>query len=106
MKFIQNSLKFVPKDPSDNKTALVLTMAWFRTCDKPLSEPMMTEFIPKNIIEGAAPGWMNNPSMTYSYFCSNTAVWHIDKTYQKQSDELPYNLINNTTFYVKPNPQV
>ena len=34
-------LKFVPKGPIDNNTALVQIMAWRRTGDKPLSEPMM-----------------------------------------------------------------
>ena len=34
-------LKFVPKGPIDNNTVLVQVMACCRTCDKPLSEPMM-----------------------------------------------------------------
>ena len=34
-------LKFVPKGPIDNITALVQLMAWRRIGDKPLSEPMM-----------------------------------------------------------------
>ena len=34
-------LKFVPKGQIDNNTALVQVMAWRRTGDKPLSEPMM-----------------------------------------------------------------
>ena len=38
---IQISLKFVPRDPIDNKPALVQVMAWRRTGDKPLTEPMM-----------------------------------------------------------------
>ena len=40
----QNSLKFVPKSPINNIPALVQIMAWPRTGDKPLSEPMMTQF--------------------------------------------------------------
>ena len=35
------SLKFIPKGPIDNKPALVQIMAWCRTGDKPLFEPMM-----------------------------------------------------------------
>ena len=35
------SLKFVPKDLSNNIPALVFIMAWRRPGDKPLSEPMM-----------------------------------------------------------------
>ena len=38
------SLKFVPKGPINNIPALVQMMAWRRTGDKPLSEPMMTQF--------------------------------------------------------------
>ena len=42
---IQISLKFVPKDPIDHKSSLVQVMAWCRTGNKPLHEPMMTLFI-------------------------------------------------------------
>ena len=38
------SLKFVPKNPIDNKSELVKAMAWRRTGDKPLPEPMLTQF--------------------------------------------------------------
>ena len=38
------SLKFVPKDPIDDKPALVKVMAWFQTGTKPLLEPMLTQF--------------------------------------------------------------
>ena len=38
------SLKFVPKGPIDNKWALVQVMAWHLTGDKPLPEPMRTQF--------------------------------------------------------------
>ena len=40
---IKISLKFVPKDPID-KSALVQVMAWRRTGDKLLPEPMMIQF--------------------------------------------------------------
>ena len=36
------SLKFVPQSPINNVPALVKIMAWRRSGDKPLSEPMMT----------------------------------------------------------------
>ena len=42
---IQISLKFVPRSLIDNKPALVQVMAWRRTGGKPLSEPMLTQFI-------------------------------------------------------------
>ena len=38
---MQISPKFVPKGPIVNRPALVQIMAWRRTCDKPLAEPMM-----------------------------------------------------------------
>ena len=41
---IEISLKFVPKALINNIPALVQIMAWRRTGDKPLSEPMMTQF--------------------------------------------------------------
>ena len=41
---IQISLKFVPKGQIDNKSALVQVMAWRQTGDKPLPEPMLTQF--------------------------------------------------------------
>ena len=40
----QISLKLVPKSPVDYKPALVQVMAWRQTGDKPLPEPMMTQF--------------------------------------------------------------
>ena len=39
--FIKISLKFVPKGPITNNPVLVQIMAWRRSGDKPLSEPMM-----------------------------------------------------------------
>ena len=41
---IQIWLKFVPKTPINNTPALVQVMAWRRTDDKPLPEPMMNQF--------------------------------------------------------------
>ena len=35
---------FVPKGPIDNKSALVQVMACHRIGDKPLPEPMLTQF--------------------------------------------------------------
>ena len=42
--FLQISLKFVPKGPIDNESALVQVMAWCRTGDKPLPEAIMIQF--------------------------------------------------------------
>ena len=41
---IRISLRFVPKGPIDNKPALVQVLTWYRTGDKPLPEPMLTQF--------------------------------------------------------------
>ena len=41
---IQISLRFVPRSPLDSKPAVIQVMARHRTGDKPLSEPMMTQF--------------------------------------------------------------
>ena len=41
---IQVSLKYVPRSPIDNEAALIQVMARRRICDKPLSEPMLTQF--------------------------------------------------------------
>ena len=42
---IKISLKFVPKGPLGNKSALVWVMTWRWTGYKPLPEPMLTQFI-------------------------------------------------------------
>ena len=38
------SLKFVPNGPIDNNPTLVQLMAWRQIGDKPLYEPMLTQF--------------------------------------------------------------
>ena len=42
---IKISLMFVPKGPINNIAALVQIMAWRRSDDKPLSEPMMVSLL-------------------------------------------------------------
>ena len=42
---IKISLKFVPKGPVNNISALVQIMPWRRPGDKPLSEPMMVSLL-------------------------------------------------------------
>ena len=42
---IKISLKFVPKGPINNIPALVQIMGWRRSCDNPLSEPMMVSLL-------------------------------------------------------------
>ena len=53
---IKFSLKYVRKGPIDNNPALVQIMAWRRSGDKPLSEPMMIS-LPTHICV-ARPQWV------------------------------------------------
>ena len=53
---IQISLKFVPKGPNNNITALVQTMAWCRPGNKPLSGPMVVR-LPTHICV-TRPQWV------------------------------------------------
>ena len=53
---IKISLKFVPNGPINNIPALVKIMAWRRSGDKPLSEPMMVS-LPTHIC-GTRPEWV------------------------------------------------
>ena len=55
---IKISLKFVPKGPINNIPALVRIMAWRRSGDKPLSEPMMVS-LPTHICV-IRPRWVNS----------------------------------------------
>ena len=54
---IKISMKFVPKGPINNIPALVQIMAWRRSGDKPLSEPMMLS-LPTYICV-TRPQWAN-----------------------------------------------
>ena len=42
---IKISREFAPKGPIDNDPTLVQLMAWRWIGDKPLSEPMLTQFV-------------------------------------------------------------
>ena len=42
---IQITQKLIPRSPIDNKPALVQVMAWHRTGDKLLSEPMLVSLL-------------------------------------------------------------
>ena len=54
---INISLKFVPKGPINNNPALVQIMAWRRSGDKPLSEPMMFSLLTHICV--TRPQWVN-----------------------------------------------
>ena len=59
------SLSFVPKGPIGNILALVQTMAWRRSDDKPLSEPMMVSLLTHICV--TRPQWVipNNDSLVH-----------------------------------------
>ena len=57
---IKISLKFVPKGPINNNPELVQIMAWRRSGDKPLSEPMMVR-LPTHICV-PRPQWVKDSS--------------------------------------------
>ena len=56
---IKISLKFVSKGPIDNIPALVQTMAWHRSGDKPLFEPVMVSLATHICVN--RPQWVNWP---------------------------------------------
>ena len=56
---IKYSLKFVPMGPINNILALVQIMAWCRSGDKPLSEPMMASLLTHIRICVTRPQWVN-----------------------------------------------
>ena len=55
---IEISLKFVAKGPINNNPALVQIMAWRRSGDKPLSEPMVVSLLTHICV--TRPQWVNN----------------------------------------------
>ena len=64
---IKISLKFVPKGLINNIPALVQIMAWRRSGDKPLSEPMMVSSL--TLICVTRPQWVNEGNViTIWYF--------------------------------------
>ena len=54
---IKISLKFVPKGPIDNNPTLFQIMAWHRSGDKPLSEPMIVSLLTHICV--TRPQWVN-----------------------------------------------
>ena len=60
---IKISQKFVPKGLISNIPALVLIMAWRRTGDKPLSEPMMVWSLTHICV--TRPQWVNEEILVY-----------------------------------------
>ena len=78
---IRISLKFVPKGPIDNKSALVRVMAWRRTGDKPLPEPMLTQFTDA-YMRGTRGRWVNLDA--YVIICINLSVTRFELHVQEK----------------------
>ena len=72
---IKFSLKSVPRGPINNIPALVQIMAWRRSCDKPLSEPMMVSLLTHICV--TRPQWVK-VGKRYE-LCIIWIVWHSDK---------------------------
>ena len=70
---IQISLEFVPKGPINNIPSLVQIMAWRRSGDKPLSEPMMVSFFTHICV--TRPQWVNETKVR-NYLRFLSGIWY------------------------------
>ena len=68
---IKISLKFLSKGPIYNNPALVQIMAWRRSGDKPLSEPMMFSLLTHICV--TRPWWVNS---LITYFPVTQSLWN------------------------------
>ena len=74
---IKMSRRFVPKCPIGSGPALVHIMAWRRTGDKPLSEPMMAKFTDAYMRQSASMGsFWDWHTFTYVYICIYVYRWY------------------------------
>ena len=78
---IKIPVKFVPKGPINNNPALVQIMAWRRPGDKPLSEPMLTQFIDAYKWHQGEMSWLIIPwcriYASVSVCCCSWWVWSL-----------------------------
>ena len=75
---IKMSLKFVPKRPFNNISALVQIMAWCRSGDKPLSKPIMVS-LPTHICV-TRPQWVKDMTLgliSSGIMYSNTVIYEV-----------------------------
>ena len=86
------SLKYVRKGAIDNNLALVQMMAWRRSGDKPLSEPMMIS-LPTHICV-TQPQWVNEEP--WYPLCKSEHVVEQMSGYLRRHD-------HHVIFYVPPN---
>ena len=73
---IEISLKFVPKGPINNIPALVRIMAWRRSGDKPLSEPIMVSLLTHICV--TRPQWVNQRIEWRPLYCSVFSCDHMN----------------------------
>ena len=88
--FIRILLKFVPNDLIENKSALVQIMAWYRTGDKPLTEPVLS---PVHWCIYAIIWWMNNGGLEIYVFETINCVWLSENKFFVQS--VPWSIITD-----------
>ena len=69
------SLKFVPRSPVDNKPSLFQVMTWQQTGDKPLSEPILTQFTDA-YIWSTRWRWVLNIISTYMVIALCLCTYH------------------------------
>ena len=77
---IKISLKFVPKGPITNISALVQIMAWRRLGDKPLSEPMVISLLTHICV--TRPQWVISLTAFLDISFSNTIQWLVPRVFQ------------------------
>ena len=88
---INISLKYVPKGLINNMPALVQIMAWRRSVDKPLSEPMMVS-LPTHICV-TRPQWVRNLASNVRYHCIGFTWKYSLDDYSWNARALAYNYI-------------
>ena len=98
---IEISMKFVPKGPINNNPALVQIMAWRRSGDKPLSEPMMVSLLTHICV--TRPQWvLIDHSITNYNFQTTRTSFGVDD--YKSDPCLKYTLkLNNRCYQYSQN---
>ena len=81
---LQRHWNYIPKGPIDNKSALVQVMAWHRTGDKPLSEPIQTQF---------ADAYMRHQGLIY--FCLGFSTLGIHQPIYYYYKMIKWYIMNN-----------
>ena len=80
---IKFSLKYVRKGPIDNNRALVQIMAWRRSGDKPLSEPMMIS-LPTHIYASLGLNELTHQWINHHWFRQWLVAWPAPSHYLNQ----------------------